>query len=72
MLLHDRPFEERALWPLRSRRAVDEHGVARDPHATRAQAVALDRLGVQDGVIRNFNVTAEAGVEIQPGVTVLG
>jgi hypothetical protein len=72
MILHDRAFEERALGPLRSRRAVDQYGVALDPRAARAEAVALDRLAVQDGVIRNFDVAAEAGIEIQPGMVVLG
>jgi hypothetical protein len=72
MRLHDRAFEERALRPLRSGRAVDQHGVALDPHAARAEAVALDRLGVQDGVVRDFDVAAEAGIEIQPGMAVLG
>jgi hypothetical protein len=72
MLLHDRAFEERTLRPLRSHRAVDQHGVALDPDAARAETVALDRLGVQDGVIRNFDVAAKAGIEIQPGMAVLG
>jgi hypothetical protein len=72
MRLHDRTFEECPLRPLRSGRAVDEHGAALDPHAARAEAVALDRLGVQDGVFRNFDVAAEAGIEIQPGMAVLG
>jgi hypothetical protein len=51
---------------------MDQHGVALDPHPARAEAVALHRLGVQDGIIRNFDIAAEAGIEIQPGMAVLG
>jgi hypothetical protein len=70
--LHDQAVEESSFRSLRFGRAIGDLGFGLDPYVGDVEAAGIRVLGLQDGVVRDLHVVCQTGVEVQPGMRVLG